>query len=146
MCNLPSPTAPPAERGLSLESIYRGSLTVDLCECNKIISLKNLFHHNQLGATQREKNPGPLGTCPLVKTALLLPEKGRAFAQHPDSVSGPVGATDPQFVGGVKTTHHRTALPTRHRRFHVLHTYIGLYTRTAAEPKNVPGGTDVLGK
>jgi len=32
------PWAPPAERGPSLESIYRVSLTVDLCEGNKIIS------------------------------------------------------------------------------------------------------------
>jgi len=41
--------APPAERGPSLESIYRVSLTVGLCEGNKIISLKKLFHHSQLG-------------------------------------------------------------------------------------------------
>ena len=41
---------------------------------NKIISLKKLFHHSQLGAPQKQKkNPGALGTCPmcpLVKTAL----------------------------------------------------------------------------
>jgi len=49
------PWAPPAERGPSLESIYRVSLTVDLCEGNEIISLKKLFHHNQLGAPQKEK-------------------------------------------------------------------------------------------
>jgi len=39
---------------------------------NKIV-LKNLFHHSQLGAPQKEENPGALGTCPvclLVKTAL----------------------------------------------------------------------------
>jgi len=49
------PWAPPAERGPSLESIYQVSLTVDLCEGNKIISLKNLFYHSQLGAPQKEK-------------------------------------------------------------------------------------------
>ena len=31
-------TPPPAERGPSLESIYRVSLTVDLCDGNKITS------------------------------------------------------------------------------------------------------------
>jgi len=55
--------APPAERDPSLDSIYRVSLTVDLCEGNKIISFKKLFHHSQLGAPQKEKNPGALGTC-----------------------------------------------------------------------------------
>jgi len=50
------PWAPPAERGLSLESIYRVSLTVGLCEGNKIISYKkNLFHHSQLGGPQKRK-------------------------------------------------------------------------------------------
>jgi len=49
------PWAPPAERGPSLESIYRVSLTVDLCEGNNIISLKKLFHHSQLGTPQKEK-------------------------------------------------------------------------------------------
>jgi len=43
----------------SLESIYRVSLTVDLCKGNKIISFKKLFHHSQLGAPQKEKNLGP---------------------------------------------------------------------------------------
>ena len=46
---------PPAERGPSLESIYRVSLRVNLCDGNKIISFKNLFHHSQLGAPQKEK-------------------------------------------------------------------------------------------
>ena len=67
------PWTPPAERGPSLESIYRVSLTLDLCEGNKIISFKKLFHHSQLGALQKEKHPGALGTCPVcpfVKTAL----------------------------------------------------------------------------
>ena len=66
--------APPAERGPWLESIYRVSLTVDLCEGNKIISLKHLFYHSQLGAPQKEKKSVALGTCPvcpLVKTALV---------------------------------------------------------------------------
>jgi len=53
------PWAPPAERGPSLESIYRVSLTVDLCEGNKIISLKKLFYHSQLGHLKKKKNPGP---------------------------------------------------------------------------------------
>jgi len=66
---------PLAERGPSLESrpIYRVSLTVDLCEGNKIISFKIIFHHSQLGLLKKKKNPGALGTCPvcpLVKTAL----------------------------------------------------------------------------
>ena len=43
------PWAPLAERGPSLESIYRVSLTVDLCECNKVI---------QYGAPQKEKKSG----------------------------------------------------------------------------------------
>jgi len=44
-----------------------------LAKVNKIISFKKLFHHSQLGAPQKEKIPGALGTCPvcpLVKTAL----------------------------------------------------------------------------
>ena len=53
-------STPPAVWGLSLESIYRVSLTVDLCKGNKIISLKKLFFHSQLGALQKEKNPGAL--------------------------------------------------------------------------------------
>ena len=51
--------APPAERGPSLESIHRVSLKVDLCDGNKIISFKKLFHHSQLGAPQKRKNLGP---------------------------------------------------------------------------------------
>ena len=75
------PWAPPAERGPSLESIYRVSLTVDLCEGNKIEDFHartaqvhflkfqytrfkkcaksamgcDLFRHSQLGAPQKEK-------------------------------------------------------------------------------------------
>ena len=60
------PWAPPAERGPSLESIFRVSVTVDLCECNKIISLKKLFHHSQLGAPQKEKKSGGPGHVPSV--------------------------------------------------------------------------------
>ena len=66
------PWAPPNRTGPALESIYRVSLTVDLCRGN-ITSLKKLFHHSQLRAPQKEKNPGALGTCPvcpLVNTAL----------------------------------------------------------------------------
>ena len=71
----PPSRAPPPQpsRGPSLESVYRVSLTADLCEGNKIISFKNLFHHSQLGARQKEKNTGALCTCPvcpLVKTAV----------------------------------------------------------------------------
>jgi len=68
------PWAPPGEQSPSLESVYRVSLTVDLCKGNKIISFKKLVHHSQLGALQKEKKSGCLGTCPvcpLVKTALL---------------------------------------------------------------------------
>jgi len=53
------PWAPPAERGPSLESIYRVSLTVDLCKGNKIISFKKLFHHSQLGPLKKKKIRGP---------------------------------------------------------------------------------------
>ena len=60
------PWAPPAERGPSLESIYQVSLTVDLCEGNKIISLKKFFHHSQLGSPQKEKQSGGLGHVPSV--------------------------------------------------------------------------------
>jgi len=60
MCERPSSVwAPPAERGPSLESIYRVSLTVDFCEGNKIISFNNFFSHRQLGAPQKEKTGGP---------------------------------------------------------------------------------------
>ena len=59
------PWAPPAERGPSLESIYRVSLTVDVCEGNKIISLKKLFHHSQLGPSKIKKSGGP-GHVPTV--------------------------------------------------------------------------------
>jgi len=68
------PWAPPAERGPSLESIYRVSLTVDLCQGNKIISFKQFILPLPVGGpSKRKKNPGALGTCPvcpLVKTAL----------------------------------------------------------------------------
>jgi len=75
------PWVPPAERDPSLESIYRVSLTVDLCEGygrqlaafiaqlsatipaprknspllinNKIISFKIFIYHSQLGAPQK---------------------------------------------------------------------------------------------
>ena len=30
-----------------------------------MITLKNYVHHSQLGAPQKEKNPGALGTCPV---------------------------------------------------------------------------------
>ena len=69
------PWAPPAERGPSLESIYRASLTVDLCGGNKISSLKKIFYYSQLGPLKKKKNPGALDTCPvcpLVKTALVV--------------------------------------------------------------------------
>jgi len=59
---------PPAVRGPSLESIYPVSLTVDLCEGNKIISFKKLFHHSQLEAPQKEKKirgPGHVPSVPI---------------------------------------------------------------------------------
>jgi len=50
----------PAERGPSLESIYRDSLTVDLCEGNTIISFKKIISPQPVGGPQKEiKNPGP---------------------------------------------------------------------------------------
>ena len=53
-------------------------VVVDLREGIKIV-FKKLFHHSQLGAPQKEKNPGALGTCPmcpLVKTALITHSHG----------------------------------------------------------------------
>ena len=63
--------APPAKRGISLESVYRVSLTVDLCEGNKIISLTNLFHHSQLGPPQKQKKSGGPGHVPSVPSVLI---------------------------------------------------------------------------
>jgi len=60
------PGHPPAERGPSLESIYRVSLTVDLCEGNQIISLKKLLHHSHLEPLKK-KTGGP-GHVPSVPT------------------------------------------------------------------------------
>ena len=59
-------TLPPAERGPSLESIYRVSLTVDLCEGNKTISCKNFTLPHPVGASQKEKKirgPWARGQC-----------------------------------------------------------------------------------
>jgi len=49
------PGHPPAERGPSLESIYRASLTVYLCEGNKISSLKKITSPQPVGDPQKEK-------------------------------------------------------------------------------------------
>ena len=57
---------PPAERGPSLESIYRVSLTVDLYEGNKIISFKKLISPQPVGAPQKEKKSGDPGHVPSV--------------------------------------------------------------------------------
>jgi len=43
------PWAPPAERSPSLESIYRVSLTVDLCEGNEIISFTKFITPQPVG-------------------------------------------------------------------------------------------------
>ena len=68
------PWAPPAERGPSLESIYRISLTVDICEGNERISFFLIISPQPVGAPQKEKNPElwahAHAVCPLVKTAL----------------------------------------------------------------------------
>ena len=48
------PWAPPAERGPSLESIYRVSLTVDVCECNKIICLKKFISPQPVGGPSKK--------------------------------------------------------------------------------------------
>jgi len=65
------PWAPPAERGPSLESIYRTSLAVDLWEGNKIIGLEQFISPQPAGGpSKRKKNPGPCPMSPFVKTAL----------------------------------------------------------------------------
>ena len=51
---------PPAKRGPSLESIYRVSVTVDLCEGNKIISFKTFISPQPVGGlSKRKKLRGP---------------------------------------------------------------------------------------
>jgi len=60
------PWAPRAERGPSLESIYRVSLTVDLCKGNKIISLKNYFTTASWGPLKKKKKSGGPGHVPSV--------------------------------------------------------------------------------
>ena len=60
------PRAPPAERGPSLESIYRVSLTVDLCEGNKIISLKKFISPQPVGGPSKRKKSGGPGHVPCV--------------------------------------------------------------------------------
>jgi len=60
---------PPAQRGPSLECIYRVSITVDLCEGNKIISLKKIYFSTaSWGAPQKEKKsvgPGHVPSVPI---------------------------------------------------------------------------------
>ena len=51
--------APPAERGPLLGSIYGLSLTVALCEGNKIISFKKYFTTASWGPLKRKKSGGP---------------------------------------------------------------------------------------
>ena len=60
------PWAPAAERGPSLKSIYRGSLTVDLCEGNKIIIFKKIISPQPL---KKKKFGGPehVPSVPIVK-------------------------------------------------------------------------------
>jgi len=54
------PWAPPAERGPLLESIYQVSLTVDLCEGNKIISFNKFISPQPVGGPlKRKKIWGP---------------------------------------------------------------------------------------
>ena len=63
-------TLPPIRTGPgSLESIYRVSLTVDLCEGNEIISFKKILH--QLGAPQKDKK---IRHVPSVRICLDGPE------------------------------------------------------------------------
>ena len=50
---------PPARRGPSLESIYRVSVTVDLCEGNKIISFKTFISPQPVGGLSKRKIGGP---------------------------------------------------------------------------------------
>ena len=67
LASLPAsrPWAPPAERGPSLESIHRVSLTVDLCEGNKII--KKIISPQPVAPPPQKKKkiPGP-GRVPSV--------------------------------------------------------------------------------
>ena len=60
------PWAPSAERGPSLESIYRVSLTVDLCEGNKIISFFNYFTTASWGPLKKKKKSRGPGHVPSV--------------------------------------------------------------------------------
>jgi len=69
VASLPSlgPWAPPAERGPSLESIYRVSLTVDLCEGNEIISFKKIYFTTaSWGPLKNKKKSGGPGHVPSV--------------------------------------------------------------------------------
>jgi len=86
------PWEPPAERGPSLESIYRVSLTVYFSTAS--------WRH-----LKKKKNPGALGTCPvclLVKTALPYWPKSAAridggfrdFANPMQSISSHAAKAD----------------------------------------------------
>ena len=62
------PWASPAERGPSLDSIYRVSLTVDLCEGNKIISFKKFISPQPVGGPSKRKKirgPGHVPSVPI---------------------------------------------------------------------------------
>jgi len=60
---------PPAQRGPSLESIYRVSITVDLCEGNKIISFKKFISAQPVGGPLKKKKksvgPGHVPSVPI---------------------------------------------------------------------------------
>jgi len=107
--------APPVERGPSLESIYRVSLTVDLCEGNKIISFKNLFHHSQLGTPQKEKKiRGPcMGTCLLPigqdgpGSAARSPEKYFRGRRFPTTTPGTTSGRRQYYVRTLRQRHRR---------------------------------------
>ena len=60
------PWVPPAERRPSLESIYRVSLTVDLCEGNEIISFKKFVSPQPVGGPLKRKKSGGPGHVPSV--------------------------------------------------------------------------------
>jgi len=59
------PGHPPSRTGPSLESIYRVSLTVDLYEGNKIISLKKNYFTAASWGPLKKKKPGGPGHVPI---------------------------------------------------------------------------------
>jgi len=79
---------PPAEPDPSLESIYRVSLTDDLCEGNQIISLKNILPQ-PVGAPQKEKKiRGPWARAQCSAHWLRLPWSDQVYTLRPSRAMG----------------------------------------------------------